>query len=321
MASRTINNDLSRITEKNALTVDDLDAGGTLPDPLWDEFWTDMIEETPLLDAIRTETVGAKKTRIPTLNIGERHRRPQDEGEWNENESDVSTGTIDISTEKATVAWDLPREVVQENPEGEALADRILNLMTDAWSADVEDLAANGDEDAEDSFENQNDGFITVAEGDVETIDAADDILDNDLVIRTIAGLDSKYRARMNPALIVSEDQLLSYHYTLTDRDTPLGDNVIMGEADVNPFSFPIIGSGLWPDDKAMFTDPQNLIYALYRDLEIDVLTESDKVSERDLHARYFMRGDDDFAIENTEAVVLAEGLGDPLEHLEEETS
>lgn len=316
MASRTINNDLSSITEKNALTVDDLDAGGTLPDPLWEEFWTDITDETPLLDAVRTETVGAKKTRIPRLNIGERHRRPQAEGQWNENESEVSTGHIEINTEKGTVAWDLPTEVVRENPEGEALADKILNLMTDAWSADVEDLGANGDESVVDDFESQNDGWISLAEGEVETIDAAGNILDNDMVVSTIARLESKYRSRMSPALIVSSDQLLSYHYTLTDRETPLGDNVIMGEADVNPFNFPIIGSGLWPDDYAMFTDPQNLIYALYRELEIDVLTESDKVSERDLHARYFMRGDDDFQIENTDACVLVENMGDPLANI-----
>lgn len=316
MASRTIDNDLSSITEKNALTVSDLDAGGTLPDPLWDEFWTDLTEETPLLDAVRTETVGAKKTRIPRLNIGERHRRPQSEGQWNQNEVDISTGHIEINTEKGTVAWDLPTEVARENPEGEALADKILNLMTDAWSADVEDLGANGDESVADAFESQNNGWITLAQGQATTIDAAGNILDNDMVVSTIAGLDSKYRSRMNPALIVSQDQLLSYHYTLTDRDTPLGDNVLMGEADVNPFNFPIIGSGLWPDGYAMFTDPQNLIYALYRELEIDVLTESDKVSERDLYARYFMRGDDDFQIENTDAAVLVENMGDPLANI-----
>ncbi|WP_425607700.1 phage major capsid protein [Natrononativus amylolyticus] len=317
----SITTDLSHVTEKNALTTDDLEAGGTLPDPLWDEFWTDVQHATPLMEAVRTVQVVSRKTRIPSLNIGERHRRNQNEGEWNENEAEFSTDHISISTEKGTVAWDLPQELVDENPEGTALADKILGQMTDAWSADTEDLGANGDMDSADGFENQNDGWITIADGEMDTKDAEGDVLNNDTIIQTIAQLDSKYRQRMSPALVVSSDQLLSYHYSLVDRETPLGDNVILGEADVNPFDFPIIGSGLWPDDTALFTDPQNLIYALNRDLEVEVLTESDKVSERDLFGRYFMRGDDDFAIENMDAGVLVENLGDPLTYLEEETT
>lgn len=316
MSTQSINNDLSEVT-KDTLTTEDLEAGGTLPRDMFEEFWYDLQEQSELLGRVRTETIESAKTRIPKFHIGERVRRGQSEAEEG-NQATFNTDHIDIDAEKGSVYWSLSSETVEDNPQGEALAEQVLDRMETQFSADTQDLGINGDEDSDEGFEQQNTGWIELADGEMPTFDNAGDegspqSLTVDSVFGAISTLEAKYRGRTDPVFLTSRDQVLDFHNSMIDRDTPLGDAVLMGEDEVTPFNYDIVGISMWPDDTAMFTDPENLVYALNRDVEIDVLQQSDDIHDLDLFAKYALRARDDFAIENTDAGVLVENIAEPF--------
>jgi hypothetical protein len=80
---------------------------------------------------------------------------------------------------------------------------------------------------------------------------------------------------------------------------------MLRADADINPFGYDIMGVHGMPEDKGLFTPTENLIWALRRDVEIDVVQNSDETLERDLHARYALRARHDYQIEDLDAGVV----------------
>jgi len=70
--------------------------------------------------------------------------------------------------------------------------------------------------------------------------------------------------------------------------------------------------TGVFPENEALFTAPENLIWGLHRDVELDVLDESDEVFEQDLFAKYAIRARHDYQVEDENAVVRIEGIEAP---------
>lgn len=314
------------------LSRDSLGTGGVLGPEEFDTFLTEAQEEASLLGRVRTYPVNREKTDIGKLGIGEKHRRPQTEDQSGGGTISTNVTTIQIDTEKASVYWYLTKEMVEDNPEREQLAQKILNLAQRRWAIDTQDIAINGDTDratgaaagSDDEFYGQNDGWLALAaDRGMPTYDNQEDLTDDSTVNPTDQPVDEEtfHRAiqligpeydRGNLAFMMSRRQLQEFKFSQITRQTPLGDAFLSGNADANPFGYDILAPAMWPDDKAMLTDPNNLIYAPYRSMEIDVLTESDEIHAKDLYAKYALRVRDDFQIEEEEAGVLITGLEAP---------
>lgn len=295
------------------ITTGDMGEGGTLPREMQEEFFTEVQDESVVLDRVRVHPVNRQKTRIPKIGVGERLRRGQDEGE-SQDESGVDTGWIDIDTEKASIYWSLTRETVEENPEREQLADTIMSLMAQQWAVDTEDLGFVGDEEeteADDAdFISQNDGWIKILEDrSAPVYDHGDGGIDTTLFHETVQTVGPKY-LRADPVFIMNIQQLQEYAHALTEREDGLGATVLMGDSDLTPFNYDIVGSAMVPEDTAIFTPPQNLIYAPRYDLRVEVLQQSDEVFDNDLYAKYKIVGKDDFEVEDENGAVLVENIG-----------
>lgn len=300
---------------RESLTTEDIGPGGVMPRETFDEFYELAVNEARLLNMVRTEQVGSEKTRIPKIGVGERQRRGQAEGAQGARAT-VESQQVDIDCKKSSVSWGLSKELIENNPAGEGLADTILDLMTQQFSADTQELAITGDEAAAtgdsdlDDFRQQNDGFLTLAaSGGMpnyvhEDGSGTSQPVNNALFDSMIDMMPDKYRAR-DPVFMMSDSQLQSYRSFLTSNYDAAGFQVLMGDNDVTPFSYDVVGMPYWPDDQVLFTEPQNLIYAIFRDVEVDVLQDSDEIAEKDLYAKYYIRVKDDFAIENVDAGVL----------------
>ena len=295
------------------ITTDELGEGGTLPRELFDEFFQEVQDESVVLDLVRTVSVGRDKTRIPKIGVGERLRSGQGENEPQDS-SGVDTDYVDLDCEKGSIYWSLTRETVEENPEREQLADVILSLMAQQWAVDTEDLAFIGDED-DTGFEGQNDGWLTIlTERGAPEYDHTDDEgnakpIDTELFHEAIQTMEPKY-LRADPVFVINTQQLQEYAHNLTEREDGLGAAVLMGDSDPTPFNYDIVGSSMVPQDEAIFTPPQNLIYVQrYNDLRVEVLTESDEVFDKDLFARYKIVGKDDFQVEDENAAVHITGI------------
>ncbi|QCW03564.1 phage major capsid protein [Natrinema pallidum] len=297
------------------ITTGDLGDGGTLPREMFDEFFTEVQDEAMALDRVRAVPVGRSKTRIPKIGVGERLRSGQDEN-TDQTESGVNTDYVDIDCEKGSIYWSLTRETVEENPERENLADTILSMMAQQWGVDTEDLGFNGDE-SDTGFVAQNDGWIQIATDRGSPVYHHDDAgdgtgtaqpINNSLFHGAIQTIDSKY-LRADPVFMVNTKQLQEYANNLIGREDGLGAQVLLGDADVNPFGYDIVGTATVPEGQALLTPPSNLIYALRYDVRVEVLQESDEVFDNDLYAKYKIVGKDDFEIEDENAVVRIEGI------------
>lgn len=306
--------------EKNEEALEKFDttdvAGGVLPRDLFQEFYQEVQDTAMMLEDARTEDLPRQKMALPKISVGERQRRGANEGDGDAGAASVSTSQVEMDVEKATVAYDLTREAVDDTVDN--VDEIVLDMLSRQFSIDTQDLAINGDTSSADAFLQQNDGWLKILENDgaTNTYDHTDSNsnpqpVNTELFNQAILTLPNKYlrSGRTQPRFYMNLDQLQNYHNDLASRNDPLGAAVLMGDDEATPFDYDVVGVANWPEDTAVFTHPQNFIYALYDEVEIRVLTETDKVAENDLFARYFMRVRDDFQIEAPEGAVLITGI------------
>lgn len=304
---------------KNEDALEKLDtatvAGGVLPRDLFEQFYQKVVDEANILDAIRTEDLPRQKMALPRISVGERQREGADEGTGTSSDADVSTDKIDMDVEKGVLSYDLTRESVDDTVDN--VDEVILDMLSRQFAVDTQDLGINGDETGS-GFVTQNDGWLKILNErtDTNVYDHSDgggtpQPVNTELFNQAIQTMPNKYLRsdRFEPMFFMNENKLQQYRNSLADRNDPLGSAVIFGESDITPFSYDVMGVAAWPEDTVVFTHPENMIYGLYDEVEIRVLTDTDKVAENDLFARYFMRVRDDFQIEDEEAAVLVEGI------------
>ena len=321
MSTTDTTDTLDRTRSKNQDAADKFDttdvAGGVLPRDLFEQFYQEVQDTAMMLEDARTEDLPRQKMALPKISVGERQRRGADEGEGDAGNASVDTSQVNMDVEKATVSYDLTREAVDDTVDN--VDEIILDMLARQFAIDTQDLAINGDE-AGSGFVAQNDGWLKILQndGDINTYDHTDgggtpQPVSTDLFNQAILALPNKYlrSGRTQPRFYMNLDQLQNYHNDLAQRNDPLGAAVLMGDDEATPFDYDVVGVANWPKDTAVFTHPQNFIYGLYDDVEIRVLTDTDKVAENDLFARYFMRVRDDFAIEAPEAAVVITGIAE----------
>ncbi|QRY21750.1 phage major capsid protein (plasmid) [Halobacterium sp. GSL-19] len=286
-------------------------AGGVVPRDIFEEFYQTVVDSAELLDGARTETLARPQMDLPRISVGERMRRGANEGTGDAGTATVNTDAVPMDVEKGTLSYDLTRESVDDTVDD--IDELVLDMLARQFAVDTQDLAINGDTSSEDAFLTQNDGWLKLLANAADTntyshVDANGDPqpINTTLFDETIQTLPNKYLRsdRFEPVFFANENQVQSYRMTLTEREDPLGSAVIFGDEDITPFSYDIVGVAAWPEDQLVFTHPQNFIYALYDQLEIRVLDDTDKVAENDLFARYFLRARDDFAVEDEQAAV-----------------
>ncbi|WP_135830644.1 P2 family phage major capsid protein [Halorussus halobius] len=203
--------------------------------------------------------------------------------------------------------------------------------LNDYVSADVSHLdstftgwiaRAEGDtQSVDDSSNSTRLGLEDTADGELATMPELDhtdgngnaQALDTGVFNEAIQTLDSRYRNTDETVFLMNPDQVQQYAMDLTQREDPLGSAVIFGDSDLTPFDYDIVGVNGWPTEYAMFTDPGNLAYGLFGEMELDQTQDTDKVHEQKLHSRNWMEGQMDFQIKEMQAGVLVTGLADPL--------
>ena len=313
MSSRTEN---TEAMEKAIDTTNDLN-GGVLPADLFDEFFEEVQNQTAVLDRVRTVDLPRQKMDIPKIGVGERLMQAQSERSSNAEDDSVSTDTVSLDTVKTAIYWSLPREAVEDTVDD--VPDVVLGQMEQQFAVDAEDLGANGDESST-GFEAINDGWFTIASARGSPVyyhDDAGDGTGNNQPVNTamfdgaLRTLDSKY-LRTEPVFMVNTKHIQQYFGELESRNDGIGVAVLQGDTDVNPFGYDIVGSPVFPENEALLTTPENLIWGLHRDVEVDVLTDSDEIHEQDLFAKYAIRARHDYEIEDEDAVVRIEGIESP---------
>jgi len=192
-----------------------------------------------------------------------------------------------------------------------------LDTTWDGWIA-----RAEGDTQSEESGSSTRLGLEDTATADAGSMPAIANTdgsgnpqpLDTDVFNTTIQTLDPRYRESdaYDPVLLTSPNQVQDYTMSLTEREDPLGSAVIFGDSDITPFNYDLLGINGWPDDYLMFTDPDNLAFGLFEEMELDQSRDTDKVHEQRLHSRNWLEGQFDFQIKEMQAGVLVTDLQSP---------
>ena len=202
------------------------------------------------------------------------------------------------------------------------------NLQSIGGAAELDDTwdgwiaRAEGDTQSEESGSSTRMGLEDTATADAGSMPAVANTdgsgnpepLDTTVFNETIQTLDSRYRESdtYNPVLMTSPNQVQDYTMSLTEREDPLGSAVIFGDSDITPFNYDLVGINGWPDDYLMFTDPSNLAFGLFEEMELDQTTDTDKVHENRLHSRNWLEGQFDYQIKEMQAGVLVTDLQAP---------
>ena len=335
MSTRNLNHDalekLDSDITKDEIGTGDL-AGGELPRDLFDEFVERVQKEATLLDLVRTVEMPRKEMAIPKVGVGRQLLSEQTEGESPGAFEDAVSGAVELDASRKTVIpYELTQESVEDIVGGEEVADIILSHFEQQFAVDVQNLLINGDTDAGSAFFSILDGYLEIARGadsesdrigspatDAGEVDSMPELdqagagIDTQLFNDAIQTLEERYRDPTSMVFMMSETQHQEYLNTLEDREDGLGPQILQGDDSVSPFGYDIQPVPDFPDDTILLTDPDNLVYGIHRDVEVDVIDESDEVLERDLFARYALRARWDAQIEDLQAGVLVENVAEP---------
>lgn len=314
---------INAIRNKNSqvikeITTSDFEDGGKLNRQQFAEFFQQVQDEAQLLDTVRTEPLDGPEYQIDRLGIGDFNLRAVGEGE-SAATRDIDTSKVDIDVVKVSLPYELTRETVEDTIEYENTAEIILQQFSQVFGFETEYLAWQGDEaydgtgDEPQDFLNINDGWFQVAADEgAASVDAEGGTLDEDHLFDATYEIEDKYLRAADPVFMCHPKQAIAYRQSLSARETPLGDEMLTGDAMPTPTGYNIVTSSAMPSDAAMFTDPSNLVYAVHRDMRVDVTTESEKVVMNDLFAQYNLTARFDFVIEDEDAVVTIDNLGEP---------
>lgn len=299
--------------------------GGLLAVGQADTFIRNMLDQPTLLRIMRQVTMDRPSMELNKIGFGKRILRAATQTSGSRA---LSTGAIDgtfdpstageaaarakaqtskvtLNTKEVIAEIRLPYEVLEDNIERGDMENTVLQLIAERAALDLEELVILGDTslNTADPYLDLTDGVLKLATEHVVDADGA--AISPAIFNSVLKALPTKYRRNRNAMRFLSSmDVEQDYRLALSTRGTGLGDAILTGQQDVPVFGVPLVGAALMPTANLMFTDPQNLIFGMQRNIRV----ESERlISEREvkivLTARVAVQ------IEETDALVKVTNL------------
>jgi hypothetical protein len=313
--------------------------GFQLPADVTEEFLERMQKEISILGMADTMTLARLEQDVPKFGVPRLSGSTRDEEGTRTSNSGVDSGQVNFNAtdQQYYILVEPTRDALKNTHYGpDQFGDYIVDQFVQRWANDVGLIGIRANADTGDlqsiggasDLDSTWDGWIAIAEGEdsssdriglentaaaeVDTMpvyDQASATPDTQMFNETIQKLDSRFRDPDNVVFLMSPDKVQEYQFSLTEREDPLGAAVIFGDESITPFDYDVIGVNGWPDNYAMLTDPENLAYGLFENMELDQTTDTDKVHEERLHSRNWMEGQFDFQVKQLQAGVLVDNI------------
>lgn len=308
------NNELLR---KADLAISDLtNDGGYLNPTQSDAFIRMLIAQPTLLRDSRVVRMPAPQFEINKIGFGSRILRPAISGTALDDADRVkpTTGKVTLVSKEVMATVYLPYDVIEDNIERASISDTvpagpesmgkegikgtIVSMMAERAALDLEELALNGDTASGDAYLALTDGYLKLATSHIVDVNGAG--IDKTMFKNGVIAMPDQYlrnRAIMNH--YISVDNETEYRDTLADRFTALGDTMIQGMNTVYAFGSPIKPVSLMGSTVGLFTNPQNLIFGIQRQIQIE--------TDKDIQKRVYvivLTIRMDFKIEEVDAIV-----------------
>ncbi|USZ75730.1 hypothetical protein NGM07_00015 [Halorussus vallis] len=316
--------------------------GFQLPSAVTEEFLDRMQKEVNILGMADTMTLARLEQEVPQFGVPRLsgHARAEEASRTTNSAAESGEVKFNATDQSYYILVEPKRDALKNTHYGpDQFGDYIIDQFVQRWGNDIGligiragasggNLQSIGGAAELDTTWN---GWLAIAEGsdsasdrigledtaDAETstmpqVDMAGASVDTQMFDDTITTLDSRFRDPDRVKFLCNPDQVQAYTMSLTEREDPLGSAVIFGDSDITPFSYDVVGVNGWPTSYAMLTDPENLAFGLFEQMELDQTTDTDKVHENRLHSRNWLEGQFDFQIKRMQAGVLVKNIADP---------
>ena len=273
------------ILEKADLALADLTAGGGILKPAQaQKFMRLLIKESVLMKMATVIPMASPKQQISKIKFGSRILRPGQEGTAlglaDRTKPDLTQAELDAKLFKAEVR--MSDEVLEDSIERGELRQTIMEMMADAISRDMEDVAINGDTASPDAFLATLDGLLKQASTNI--VDAAGTPLSKDLLRDLLKTLPSEYlRDKKALRFLTSVDADLGYRNTLADRATVAGDRFLEDDTPVLYSGVPVQPVPLWPEALGVGSDQTAVVLCNPKNIHVGIWRQIRLESDRDI--------------------------------------
>ncbi|WHH59161.1 P2 family phage major capsid protein [Petroclostridium sp. X23] len=301
---------------KAAIDTATLGTGGKMNPEQAQKFITFMKDYSRILREVAFYPMMTTRRVLDSLEVNKRGMRKQ-----LENQENAPTGTATPSKRELQAVgvirpYDITFQYMKENIERGNINDTLAKLFAQQFTNDTVDLAFNGDEEAKledavtpDPFLSINNGWIKIATSDAGT-HKFDNASSQDFLGTVFPGLlammPGKYyqlyqeEDKSKIKILVSQNDNRVYKHQLQERNTALGDAMILSGKNVTYDGFEIIPVGFIPDGVQMATALENLAYGVLTDFE-----SYHQVVPRYTRHEYTLLADFDVEIVNPNALVI----------------
>lgn len=250
------------ILKKADLTSSDLSSGGLLLAEQAAAFIRLLIKESILMKDCNVKAMKSDKQLVEKITFGSRILRAGVEAAALP-EADRAKPTLDkveLDTKLFKAEARFSDEVIDDNIEGEALANTIKQLIAERVSSDMEEVMVQGDDTSADLFLKQLNGLIKTATSNVYAAGSAD--LDVDILREVVKLLPSQYHRRRSfykfyTGVQVRED----YAFNLGARATEGGDRHLDTDDVLKYRSNPVVALPWMPENLGGGTDESKVLY------------------------------------------------------------
>lgn len=303
--------DNKELIQKADLALADLATAGRLNDEQSDRFIRKLMDTPTILQNCRTVTMNAPQRKINKIGFGTRMLRPG-VASTALSQSDrykPALEQITVNTNEVIAEINLPYDVLEDNIEKAGtdaalqsgpggLHQTLVDMMAERAAVDLEELGLLGDTTSGDSYLALTDGWLKRA--NVNLVNAGGATISKDVLKAGIKAMPDKYlRNRQSMVQYISVDNETELRDTFAARQTALGDAMLQGTNALYMHGSLVRGASRMPSTDALFTDPLNLIFGIWRNIQVEY--------DKDIRSRSFvivLTARVGFQIEEAEATV-----------------
>jgi hypothetical protein len=293
-------------TAMEKVSSTDFSSGAQLTPEQFEDFMLDVQNQSTVLDQARMLTPTAESGDIPRLSVGTRLLQSVSEGnsvsKQGINSADVSFDTTKVSL-PFEQTWESNNEII-DNPEA-----TVRQLFIQQFANDLEILASVGDTGLS-GFEAIEDGWLTIAGS--SGVDHANASIDKSLFSDMRNSMPQRFKERQNLVFLTSYAQKDAFQDYLTDRSTGAGDAMLMNGDEPTPYGMNILTPLGWPDDRAMLTSMENLLYIVQDPLRVKSTDAAERNVMNDIETIYNMLAKVDYQIMESAGVITARNIAAP---------
>lgn len=282
----------AELIRKADIALSDLATAGKLNPEQTDRFVRTLIDTPTLLKQVRTVTMRGPQMKINKIGFGSRILRPAVSSTPLDAADRVKPdlGQVVLNTSEVIAEIQLPYDVIEDNIERGNIAvgmesgagglhQTIVDLIAERAALDLEELGLKGDTASGDDYLALCNGYLKLATANGVAVGGA---FTKDAVKAAVKAMPDRYLRNRNQMVhYVSVDNETELRDQYGTRQTALGDQHVQGALPLYVFGSKVEGVALMPGANGLFTNPENLIFGIQRDIQIEY--------DKDIRARQFI--------------------------------